>query len=288
MKFSAAILAVVVGSAYAGKPNLSITVKDGSFDGLEGFDPTVTYGGSTTAGDVDLEYGIEATVKPTTDIASLPKSIWGKASTSISGWGVSAKAEIDPKELDSADVTLDASNEELDLSVKVDATAGSEGGLSATSVEATKGIELDSGKLTITPRFNVADDEKDVVVTYSQGESTTVSVTASAESQSIDISHSAGNTDVSITASVDEQEVTISQQIDDDNRVAPTINNKGDLSVEWEKSLGDDNSVTTTLKPNDSINVEWKDGAWTATVDMPLEENSIAGATVSVKRDVDF
>lgn len=254
---------------------------------MEGFDPTVTYGGSATAGDVDLEYGIEATVKPTTDIASLPKSVWGKASTSISGWGVSAKAEIDPKELDSADITIDASNDELDLSVKVDATAGSEGGLSASNIEATKGIELDSGKLTINPRFNLADDEKDVVVSYSQ-ESTTVSITASADSQSIDITHSAGNTDVSITASADEQEVTISQQVDDDNRLAPTINNKGDLSVEWEKSLGDDNSVTTTLKPNDSINVEWKDGAWTATVDMPIEENSISGATVSVKRDVNF
>lgn len=287
MKFSATILAVVIGAAYAGKPNLSIIVKDGSFDGLEGFDPTVTYGGSATAGDVDLEYGIEATVKPTTDIASLPKSVWGKASTSISGWGVSAKAEIDPKELDSADITIDASNDELDLSVKVDATAGSEGGLSASNIEATKGIELDSGKLTINPRFNLADDEKDVVVSYSQ-ESTTVSITASADSQSIDITHSAGNTDVSITASADEQEVTISQQVDDDNRLAPTINNKGDLSVEWEKSLGDDNSVTTTLKPNDSINVEWKDGAWTATVDMPIEENSISGATVSVKRDVNF
>jgi len=287
MKFSAAILAVVVGSAYAGKPNLSITVKDGSFDGLEGFDPTVTYGSTATAGDVDLEYGIESAVKPTTDIASLPKSIWGKASTTVSGWGVSAKAEIDPQALDSADVTIDASNDELDLSVKIDATAGGEGGVSASSVEATKGIDLDTGKLTINPRFNVADDEKDVVLSYSQ-DSTSVSVTASADAQSIEIKHNAGNTDVSITASVEEQEVTISQQIDDDNRIAPTINNNGDISIEWEKSLGDDNSVTTTLKPNDSINIEWKDGAWAATVDMPIEDNTISGATVSVKRDVEF
>lgn len=287
MKFSSAILAVFIGTAYAGKPNLSISVKDGSFDGLDGFDPTVTYGASTSAGDVDIEYGIESAVKPTSDLASLPKSIWGKASTSISGWGVSAKAEIDPKEMDSADVTIDASNDDLDLSVKVDATAGGGSGLSASKVEATKGIDLDSGKLTINPRFNLADDEQDVVVSYSQ-DNTSVSITASADSQSIDIEHSTGDTGISITASADEQEVTISQQIDDDNRLAPTINSNGDLSVEWEKSLGDDNSVTTTLKPNDSINVEWKDGAWTANVDMPIEDNTIAGATVSVSRDVEF
>jgi len=285
MKFSAVILAVFVGTAYAGKPNLSITVKDGSFDGIDGFDPTVTYGSSATAGDVDIEYGIEAAVKPTTDIASLPKSIWGKASTNVSGWGVSAKAEIDPQNLESADVNIDAGNDELDLSLKVEASAG--GDFSVNSVEATKGIDMDSGRLTVNPRYNIADDEKDVVVSYSQG-STDVKVTASADSQEVEISHSAGSTDVKITASADDQEVTISQQIDDDNRVAPTIKSNGDISVEWERSLGDDNSLTATLKPNDSIGVEWKDAAWTANVDMPLDGTSISGANVSIKRDVDF
>jgi hypothetical protein len=91
-----------------------------------------------------------------------------------------------------------------------------------------------------------------------------------------------------LTASADNQEVTISQQLDANNRVAPTINNRGDISVEWERSLGDDSSLTARLKPNDSLNVEWRDNDWTANVDMPMNGANINGANVSIKRDITF
>jgi hypothetical protein len=80
----------------------------------------------------------------------------------------------------------------------------------------------------------------------------------------------------------------VSQQIDDDNRIAPTINSNGDLSVEWERRLGDDRSLTATVRPNENIDVEWKDDAWTATVNMPIDGTNINGANVSIKRDVNF
>jgi len=82
--------------------------------------------------------------------------------------------------------------------------------------------------------------------------------------------------------------VTISQQLDANNRVAPTINNRGDISVEWERSLGDDSSLTARLKPNDSLNVEWRDNDWTANVDMPVNGANINGANVHIKRDISF
>jgi len=289
MKISAAILAVFVGTAYAGKPNLSITVKDGSFGGLDGFDPKVTYESSGKAGDIDIEYGIDATVKPTTDIGSLPTSIWGKASTTVSGWGLSAKAEIDPQDTASTDVNIDASNDDLDLSVKVEGSLAGSNDFTVNNVEVTKGINLDNGdgRITINRRNNIESGEKDVVVTYKEG-STDVKITASSESQEVEISQSAGATDLTFVGSANTQEITISHQIDDDNRVAPTISRNGDLSIEWERSLGDDNSLTATLKPNDSIGLEWKDSAWTANVDMPLDGNMISGSTVSIQRDVDF
>jgi hypothetical protein len=34
--------------------------------------------------------------------------------------------------------------------------------------------------------------------------------------------------------------------------------------------------------------MEWKDSAWTANINMPVEDNKIAGANVSVKREVNF
>jgi len=285
MKISAFALLSILGLAAAGKPQLSISVRDGNFDGLDGLDPTLKWEAANNAGDVELSYGIEAAARPTTDIASLPRSIWGKARTDVSGWGVSARAEVAGTDFTNAGLELDAENSANDVSLRVVANAGN--GFNVRSVEATKGLDVNGARVTVNPRFNLEDDTRDVVVNYSQG-STDVKLTASADAQEVEIAHKAGKTDVKLVASRDNQEVTISQKLDDRNRVAPTINNKGDISVEWERTLGDDSSLTATLKPNDSINVEWEDGAWTANVNMPLDGTSISGANVGIKRDVQF
>jgi len=136
---------------------------------------------------------------------------------------------------------------------------------SVRSVEATKGFDQKGARVTVTPRFNLENDDRDVVVNYSNDK-----------------------TNVKLTASADDQEVTVSQQIDDDNRVAPTINSKGGISVEWERRLSDDSSLTANLKPNDSLDLEWRDAAWTANINMPIDGTNINGANVSIKRDVNF
>jgi len=263
MKLSAIALLAVIGTAAAGKPQLSISVRDGNFNGLDGLDPTVSWENSMKSGDLDLSYGIEAAARPTSDIASLPRSIWGKAKTDISGWGVTARAEVDAQSLDSADVEIDANNAENDLSVRLTASAGKD--FSVKTLEATKGFDSDGARVTVTPRFNMETEEKDIVVNYDNGD-----------------------TNVKLTASIDSQKVTVSQQIDSNNRVAPTISSAGDLSVEWERRLSDDSSLTATLKPNDSLDVEWKDNAWTANVNMPIDGANINGANVRIKRDVKF
>ena len=212
---------------------------------------------------MDISYGIKASARPTTDLASLPRSIWGKASTDVSGWGVSARAEVEGVDFSRANLELDAENEKADMSLHMVANAGKDFNL--RSVEATKGFDANGARVTVTPRFNIEDDDRDVVVNYNND-----------------------RTNVKLTASADNQEVTISQQIDDDNRVAPTVNSNGDLSVEWERRLSDDSSLTANLKPNDSLDVEWKDADWTASVNMPIDGANINGANVSIKRDVNF
>jgi hypothetical protein len=263
MKFSALILAAIVGTAAAGKPQLSISVRDGNFEDLGGLDPTLSWENSARSGDIDLAYGIESSARPTSDIASLPRKVWGKASTDVSGWGVSARADINPQDMDQADLELNADNEDNDLSVNLVASAGRD--FRVRRVEATKGMDVNGARVTVNPRYNLETDERDVVVNYSNDK-----------------------TDLKLTASADNQEVTISQRLDDDNRVAPTINSRGDLSVEWERRLGDDSSLTAKLRPNDSLDVEWKDSAWTANVNMPIDGTNINGANVSIKRDVNF
>lgn len=305
MKFSLIALAAVVASAEAiSKPSLSISVTDGSFDGVDGLDPTLNWSGSSSAGDMDLEYGVEASALPTADIASLPRKVFGTLKTNVAGWGVTAGAT---KSMDSGatDIEVSADNADADLSVTVVATA--DGGVD--TISATKGLDMDGGSLSITPTYNMGTEEADVVVAYSGGDTsveltasvdsqevvinhdmgdTNVQLTASKDSQEVVIDHSMGDTNVKLTASADAQEVTISQAIDDCNTISPTINNSGDISVAWERDLGDDNSLTATVKPDDSISVEWKDDNWTANIDAGLSGLDVSGVSISAKRDVTF
>lgn len=240
-----------------------ISVRDGKYDGLDALDPVISWQHSQRAGDLDISYGIESSARPTTDLASLPRNVWGRAQAEVSGWGVSARAEVDAQQRDSADLELDAGNKEFDVDLRLTANAGSD--FSVRTVEATKGFNRDGARITIKPRVDIQNDERDVELNYNTDK-----------------------TNVKLVASIDNQELTISQQIDDDNRIAPTINNKGDISVEWERRISDDSSLTANLRPNNSLDVEWKDSAWTANVNMPIDGTNINGANVSIKRDVSF
>jgi hypothetical protein len=92
MKFCIALLTATAVSA--GRPELSIQVRDGNFGSLDGLDPSINWSTSTTTGDFDLEAGVDIAARPTSDIASLPRAVWGKASTSTGGWALSARGEV--------------------------------------------------------------------------------------------------------------------------------------------------------------------------------------------------
>jgi len=263
MKLSTfALLSVISSASAVARPSVSISVTDGSADGLEGFDPTVSWSSSTAAGDVDLSYGIDASVAQTSDIASLPKNIWGKASGSVAGWGVSARAEFEGTDFSQADVDIDVEND-CGFKVHVDATASEN--FSVDKVEATNSFDVDGGSVTVNPRYAVGSGDADVVVSYNKDD-----------------------TSVEITASQDNQEITISKQVDDDNRVAPTLTSAGSISVEWERTLAGGNSLTTTVTPNEAVDFEWKDDQWTASINVGIDGASVTGTNVSVKRDVAF
>jgi hypothetical protein len=304
MKFSLFVIAAALASAEAiSKPSLSISVTDGSFDSIDGLDPTLEWKDSTSAGDVDIEYGIEAAVRPTTDIASLPRKVFGTLKTETAGWGLSAGATRDMASGDT-DINVDATNADADLSAQLVATI--DGGVS--SVSASKGLDVGDAKVTISPTYDLGSEEANVVLGYDNGD-TNVELTASADSQEVVIKHSMGDTDIQLTASKDSQEVVVEHTVDDtnlkltasadnqevtisrkmgDDTITPTINNSGDISVAWERDLGDDNSVSFILKPKDSLDVEWKDDNWTATVNCGLDGTNIDGVSISTKREVNF
>jgi len=264
MKFTLAVIATVLAAVSAERPALSIQVKDGNFASLDGLEPSLTWSASTTSGDFELTGGVDVAPQLSSDVLSMPRTLWGSASTTVKSWGVKARAEVSRDNMKSAAVEIDAEDEGADLSVRMKGTAGEE--FSVETVEATKGITSNDARITLTPKFTVASKALDVTATYA-----------------------AGKTAVNLDASLEEQTIKVSQQLDDSNRVAPSFSlQSGAVAVEWERDLGEGNTLTTTLKPNDSLDMEWKDSAWTATINMPVADNKIGGANISVKRDVSF
>lgn len=286
MKFT--LFAIMATTAAAARPQLSLQVRDGNFDGLDGLDPSLTWSSSTTSGDYDLEVGVDVAARPTADIASLPRSAWGKASRSFGAWGVSARADIERENMDNAAIEVNAANEGDDLSFKLFANAGSAGG-SLNNIEATKGFTSGDARVTINPRMDMSTRDVDATITWDAG-NTAVSLEANRAAQSIKVTQQVSDrTEVSVDANKDEQTFTVAQQIDDQNKVTPSFGlRSGKVSVAWERDLGDDNSLTTTVKPDDAIDMEWKDSAWTANINMPISGTNIDGANISVKRDVNF
>jgi hypothetical protein len=263
MKIFSAALFALIGSASANRPQLTIQVREGNFAGVDGLDPVISWESSSKSGDVDLDFGVEVAARATNDIASLPGSIWGKASKTINGWGTSARAELDAQDMSTANIELEVENDEQDLTVKICGTAGQSFGVS--NVEATKSFDSNGATITVNPRYDITAEDGDVVLGYK-----------------------ADKTEVEVVASRAAQTISIAQQVDDDNRVTPSLSSDGSITLEWEKQLADGKSVTTVLKPNESVDVEWQDEAWTANVQLPIDGTEVKGANVSIKREVTF
>ena len=115
------------------KPQLSISLRDGSYDSLlDSFEPTLAWkhsmgvGGKQDTPDTngstlcDVDFGIETSVYPTTNIKTLPKSIWAKIATRIGdSWDLSGRAE---KTQIQTNVQWQIDNNEYDVSARLSAS----------------------------------------------------------------------------------------------------------------------------------------------------------------------
>lgn len=253
-----------------GRPQLSILLKDGRFPGLyEGLEPSISWDGSAKIRDFAMTYGVDVEARAvTSDLGSGPiKSIWGKIwSPSLCGWVTSARAEVKKGKLDQPNVELQMTNAGNDLTMKLFGSARKRHGFRLNRLEATKCFDYDTGsRLTVNPRYNMDSNYGEVVIGYAM-EDIAVEVTTSKENSSI----------------------KVSQRIDDYNRITPSINRYGDISVEWEHKFGDDSTVTTTVNPKDAIDIQWKENAWIANIHFPFEGASVGAASINFRRKVIF
>jgi len=248
-------------SAGANKPSITVNVKDGHFDDVTGLDPSLTWSSSANAGGCDIEVGVDIAVKPTTDLQSLPRSIWGKVSRDVEGWNLSARANVEVEKLDDVDFDIKASNEDLDTSLKLQASTGGLG-----KIEVSKGFSALDGDLNVNPRYDAKSSIFDVILGFSKD-----------------------NSGVKLQASPSNQKLTVSRQISDSDKLSPSISSSGAFSLAWERALSGGDKVTTTLNSNESLDMKWEDGPWLAKISAPLDGYRLGeGVDVSIKRKVDF
>ena len=106
-----------------------------------------------------------------------------------------ARAELEGSNLSSADIEIDATNKEANISVHLEGTAYTEA-INVNKVELIKGFETDGARITVNPRYDVESEDGDVVLLYSKDD-----------------------TSVEVTASKDNQSITILQQVDEENKI---------------------------------------------------------------------
>mmetsp|Transcript_2426 Transcript_2426/g.3664 ORF Transcript_2426/g.3664 Transcript_2426/m.3664 type:complete len:266 (-) Transcript_2426:753-1550(-) len=264
MKIHFVLFSLYAATANAGinAPSVVIDLKglqDGSSCPFEGLDPEMSWSASTSCSGCDLEAGATSSIKPTLEVLSLPRSIWGTVRRDVAGWALAAKTSVALDGSDDLDVAVKASNDDLDTSVQIVSSGGGQ------KIRLNKGFEAGGGRVTVSPRYNTKTSVADAIIAYETDD-----------------------TSITIEAAVDNQKVSVARQITDNDLITPSVNSDGDISLAWRKSLDDGNAVTTTVKVNDSVSVEWEDGPWTATIDAPLDGVELGGVNVKVNRKVSF
>jgi len=261
MKLSSLSFLLLIAGTDAGinTPTLSVDLQglDGSSGPFEGLDPEISWSASTSAAGCDFEAGVVSSCKPTLDVLSLPKNVWGTVKSEIAGWGVAAKTSLSLGD-SSTDIAVRAKNDDIDTSVQVVSAGG------GNKIQISKGFGALGGRVAVTPRYNTKTSVADAVIDYD------------------------GDISVKVEASAQKQKLTVSKQVSDTDTLTPSITSAGDVSVAWKKSLSAGNSLTATVAMNDSVSVKWEDGPWTATIASALDGSEFGEVDVKINRKISF
>jgi len=254
-----ALLAVADAGVSTSFPTVAVDLKGrqgGTTGPFEGLDPIVSWGASASALGCHFEAGATSSMKPTLDVLSLPKSVWGKVKTTAAGWDLSSKTTAALDGSNSVSFNVAANNNDWDTSLEL---ASSDG---AQKVQICKGFNAIGGRISVNPRYTIQSSDADVILGYDTD-----------------------NTSITIEGSSSSQKLTVAQQITDGHRITPSVTSKGDVSVAWRKSLGGGDAVTTTVNKDGRLSLEWEDGPWTATIATAINDSAV---DVKVNRKLTF
>lgn len=249
------------------KVPVSVNIQDGKFVDIVGLDEPFTYSLKGKTAGMDTELGVSVDVEFKTaslDGVSLPYSFWGTLGRKIGGWNLNARADVDVEDFPLTDLSVSASNEEWDTSMKVLATNEN-----LNNVELRQGFSIfGGGKVMINPSYDMKCSKGECQIGYSSSDS---------------------STGITVKTGSEETKLTVSQKVTNTNRVSPSITSDGKFSLQWQKYLSSSgDSVTTTIAPSDSISLKWNDGPWTANFKTPLSGFKIGEIDVGISRKVPF
>jgi len=256
MKFSTAALFLFVGSASAGT-DFGLNLKHGSYGNVQSaLAPEIAFSGDSD----DIEYG------GSVDFASesMPKSIWGKKSTSAGGWNLDAKVEVSQGKYEFGDdedagayVTLNGSDEEKETFVWGSGYA-SKAGASALKIGAKKVFSGENGKVMVSPRYDADTNTPEVVLGVEKDD-----------------------TRAYLTLSEEEQDLLVTHKINDDNSASIKAGVSGFISA----SLTNESEVGTTVVTvtPDDVDVEISKDGWTAGISSSDSITNLATAEPSVR-----
>lgn len=260
MKLQIAALFALVAAADAGVsyPTVAMDLQGiaGTSGPFEGLDPIVSWAISASALGCNFEAGATSSIKPTLDVLSLPKSVWGKVKTTAAGWNLSSKAAAALDGSNSVVLNVAADNKDWDTSLEVVSKDGSQ------KVQVCKGFNALGGRFSVNPRYNIQSSDADVILGYD-----------------------ADKTSVTVEASASSQKLTVAQQVAEGHRITPSVTSKGDVSLAWRKSLDGGDAVTTTVNSDGKMSLKWEDGPWTAIFATSVDNSAV---DIKVNRKLNF
>lgn len=254
MKFSVISLVLLVGYASAGKPELSITLSDGSYGNVKSaVNPVVSLSGEGGG----VEYGA------TVDLASdgMPKSVWGQTTASSGGWGLKSRVELTQGKYDFAGgdagayLTLQANDDSEETFLWSSAVVSQDDGVRSLKAGGKKILPTGVGKFLIAPRHNFETSDTKVVLGYEKDD-----------------------TSAYLTVSEDDKDLLVNQRIDDTYSASLKIGAGGFVSASA-TSETDTGSTKVTLTP-DELDVEYSNDGWVAGISC---DKNLASAKPTVR-----
>lgn len=212
-----------------------------------------------------LQGGLSMKVK---DDGDMPTGVWGRIKKSAFGSKFSCRVDSSSPAFDDWGIDLQASRKSTSIQITGSANIQKDAKTAVAEVQSVKLSQsmvdpFVGGRLTVTPRYNVA--KKQGAVTTSYGLASTY---------------------VTVDATLDKQKVSVSQVLQGGRGVLkPSIDTNGILEVQYSRPLAA-GSLTANYKHANALGLKYEKGPWVASLVTPAVEKLASSTLEDLKFNI--